>query len=386
MIDKLELLLALAKERHFGRAAEACGVTQPTMSTSLKQLEEILGVMLVQRGSRFQGFTPEGERTLDWARRIVGDARAMRQEINSLKDKLSGEIRIAAIPTVLGMVASLTTPFRAWYPDVRFRVQSCTSADVLGLLENLEVDAGLTYIENEPIGKVRTIPLYNESYRLLTSPDAMFGDRKQVTWKEVGQVPLCLLTPDMQNRRIIDRALKSVGAEAVPTLTSNSLLVLYTHVKTGRWASVMPAKLAETLGLAPVVRLAPAKLNLSLAVIGRRPDGFHERQVDRWARPRGLGGRRGLRIRLPPAHAEGLGEEAGLPQNAHRWRVAMARIMEREGDHDAALRLLADAQRRFRADYFPDLRPIAALRARVLVAQGRAEIKIEARKASARAL
>jgi DNA-binding transcriptional LysR family regulator len=257
LIDKLELLLALAKERHFGRAAEACGVTQPTMSTSLKQLEEILGVMLVQRGSRFQGFTPEGERTLDWARRIVGDARAMRQEINSLKDKLSGEIRIAAIPTVLGMVAQLTTPFRARYPDVRFRIQSCTSADVLGLLENLEVDAGLTYIENEPIGKVRTIPLYNESYRLLTAPDAMFGDRKQVTWKEVGQVPLCLLTPDMQNRRIIDRALRSVGAEATPTLTSNSLLVLYTHVKTGRWASVMPAKLAETLGLADTVRSIP---------------------------------------------------------------------------------------------------------------------------------
>ncbi|MDE2380350.1 LysR family transcriptional regulator, partial [Bradyrhizobium sp.] len=257
MIDKLELLLALAKERHFGRAAEACGVTQPTMSTGLKQLEEILGVMLVQRGSRFQGFTPEGERTLDWARRIVGDARAMRQEINSLKDKLSGEIRIAAIPTVLGMVAQLTTPFRARYPDVSFRVQSCTSADVLGLLENLEVDAGLTYIENEPIGKVRTIPLYNESYRLLTSPDAMFGDRKQVTWKEVGQVPLCLLTPDMQNRRIIDRALRSVGAEATPSLTSNSLLVLYTHVKTGRWASVMPAKLAETLGLSDSIRSIP---------------------------------------------------------------------------------------------------------------------------------
>ena len=121
MIDKLELLLALAKERHFGRAAEACGVTQPTMSTSLKQLEEILGVMLVQRGSRFQGFTPEGERTLDWARRIVGDTRAMRQEINGLKDKLSGEIKLAAIPTVLGMVAQLTTPFRARHPDVRFR-------------------------------------------------------------------------------------------------------------------------------------------------------------------------------------------------------------------------------------------------------------------------
>jgi DNA-binding transcriptional LysR family regulator len=257
LIEKLELLLALAKERHFGRAAEACGVTQPTMSTSLKQLEEILGVMLVQRGSRFQGFTPEGERTLDWARRIVGDARAMRQEIHSLREKLSGEIRIAAIPTVLGMVASLTTPFRARYPEVRFQILSCTSTDVLGLLENLEVDAGLTYLENEPLGKVRSIPLFNESYRLLTSPDGMFGDRETVSWREVGQVPLCLLTPDMQNRRIIDRALRSVGAEATPTLTSNSIIVLYTHVKTGRWASVMPAKLAETLGLSDAVRTIP---------------------------------------------------------------------------------------------------------------------------------
>jgi DNA-binding transcriptional LysR family regulator len=257
LIDKLELLLALAKERHFGRAAEACGVTQPTMSTSLKQLEEILGVMLVQRGSRFQGFTPEGERALDWARRIVGDARAMRQEINALKEGLSGEIAIAAIPTALGMVASLTTPFRARHPDVRFRIVSCTSIAVLGLLENLEVDAGLTYLENEPLGKVRSIPLYNESYRLLTAPDGMFGDRDQVTWKEVGQVPLCLLTPDMQNRRIIDRALKSAGVEAQPTLTSNSIIVLYTHVKTGRWASVMPARLAQTLGLSDSVRTIP---------------------------------------------------------------------------------------------------------------------------------
>ena len=257
MIDKLELLLALAKERHFGRAAEACGVTQPTMSTSLKQLEEILGVMLVQRGSRFVGFTPEGERTLDWARRIVGDVRGMREEINSLKAGLSGEIRIAAIPTVLGMVASLTTPFRARHPNVRFRIVSCTSIEVLGLLENLEVDAGLTYLDNEPLGKVRSVPLYDESYRLITAPDSQFGDRDQVTWKEVGEVPLCLLTPDMQNRRIIDRALLAAGTQAKPSLTSNSVIVLYTHVKTGRWASVMPAKLADTLGLSNAVRAIP---------------------------------------------------------------------------------------------------------------------------------
>jgi DNA-binding transcriptional LysR family regulator len=227
------------------------------MSTSIKQLEEILGVMLVQRGSRFLGFTPEGERTLDWARRIAGDARAMKQEINTLKSGLSGEIRLAVIPTVLGMVASLTTPFRAKHPNVRFRILSCTSIEILGQLENLEADAGLTYLENEPLGKVRSIPLFDETYVLLTAPDAQFGDREQVTWAEVGQVPLCLLTDDMQNRRIIDRALRAAGTQAQPTLTSNSMILLYTHVKTGRWASVMPAILAETLGLADSIRAIP---------------------------------------------------------------------------------------------------------------------------------
>jgi DNA-binding transcriptional LysR family regulator len=276
LIDKLELLLALARERHFGRAAEACGVTQPTMSTGIKQLEEFLGVMLVQRGSRFLGFTPEGERTLEWARRIVADARAMRQDISAMKSGLTGELRVAAIPTVLGMVASLTTPFRARHPDVRFQIVSCTSSEVLGLLENLEVDAGLTYIENEPLGKVRSLPLYQESYRLVTSPDGMFGDRDQVTWREVGQVPLCLLTPNMQNRRIIDRALRQAGTEARPTLTSNSIIVLYTHVKTGRWASVMPAKLAETLGLGEGVRTIPivdpaVSYSIGLVVSPREP-------------------------------------------------------------------------------------------------------------------
>ena len=78
MIDKLEYLLALARERNFGRAAETCGVTQPTFSAGIKQLEDTLGVMLVQRTSRFLGFTAEGERVLDWARTIVADTRAMR--------------------------------------------------------------------------------------------------------------------------------------------------------------------------------------------------------------------------------------------------------------------------------------------------------------------
>jgi DNA-binding transcriptional LysR family regulator len=258
MIDKLEFIIALARERHFGNAAEACGVSQPTLSAGIKQLEDSFGVLLVQRGSRFQGFTPEGERVLDWARRIVGDTRAMRQEIDALRKGLAGHIRIAAIPTALAMVAMITTPFRARHPDVRFTIHSRNSIEVLGLLENLEVDAGLTYLDNEPLGRVQTVPLYSEQYRLLAAADSPLANRDKVTWAEVGKVPLCLLTPDMQNRRIIEQLLKEAGAAAVaPTLESDSILVLFAHVRTGRWASVMPAKLAEVLGLTERVRVIP---------------------------------------------------------------------------------------------------------------------------------
>ncbi len=257
MIDKLEFLLALAREKHFGRAADACGVTQPTLSAGVKQLEDTFGVLLVNRGSRFQGFTAEGERVLDWARRIVGDTRAMRQEVHALKHGLAGRLRIAAIPTALARVETLTTPYRARHPQVQFTVWSRTSLEVLTLLENLEIDAGITYLDNEPLGRVTAVPLYRERYRLLVAADAPLGDRDTVSWADVAQVPLCLLTPDMQNRRIIERLLSETGTNPHITLESDSMILLYSHVKTGRWASVMPARLAATLGLTDVLRAIP---------------------------------------------------------------------------------------------------------------------------------
>ena len=276
MIDKLDFILALAREKHFGRAAEACGVTQPTLSAGVKQLEAQMGVLLVNRGSRFRGFTPEGQRVLDWARRIVGDTRSMREEINALRHGLSGQLRIAAIPTALAMVAALTTPYRERHPNVQFTIWSRNSMEILDLLENLEIDAGLTYLGNEPVGHVNTIPLYRERYRLITSADAPLGNRATVTWAEVAQVPLCLLTPDMQNRRIIDRLLRGAGGESRPTLESDSMILLFSHVRTGRWASVMPAKVAETLGLTATIRAVPitepeAVQSIGLVVPAREP-------------------------------------------------------------------------------------------------------------------
>ncbi len=276
MIDKLEFLLALAREKHFGRAADACGVTQPTLSAGVKQIEDAFGVLLVNRGSRFQGFTAEGERVLEWARRIVGDTRAMRQEVQALKHGLAGKLRLAAIPTALAMVETLTTPYRARHPQVQFTIYSRTSLEILGLLENLEIDAGITYLDNEPLGRVTAVPLYRERYRLLVAADTPLGDRDTVSWADVAQVPLCLLTPDMQNRRIIDRLLRETGTNPHITLESDSMILLYSHVKTGRWASVMPARLAATLGLTDVLRAIPivepeASHTIGLVAPARKP-------------------------------------------------------------------------------------------------------------------
>ncbi|WP_225029740.1 LysR family transcriptional regulator [Xinfangfangia pollutisoli] len=245
MIDKLEMFIALARERHFGRAAEACGVTQPSLSGAIRQLEEQLGVQLVYRGSRFQGLTPEGARVLERALRIVADARALKDEMRSTRAGLSGHLRLGVIPTALPMVADLTGPFAARHPNVSISILSRTSSEILTGIESLDLDAGITYLDNEPLGRVARVPLYTEFYRFLCAPGAPLSGRHSVTWAEVAAQPLCLLTGDMQNRRIVNQHLAEAGTSVAPRIESNSTIALVGHVLTGQWASVAPMRLAQ---------------------------------------------------------------------------------------------------------------------------------------------
>ena len=245
MIEKLDMFIALAREQHFGRAAESCGVTQPTLSAAIKQLEDQLGVKLVYRGSRFQGLTPEGQRVLDWARRIVGDARSMKEEMRAARKGLSGNLRLAAIPTALNLVADMTAEFSRTHPHVRFTIESRTSGEILSMLDNLQIDAGLTYLDNEPLGRVTSVPIYSERYALILPHEHPLADRSRVAWGELADLPLCLLTPDMQNRRIINQHLSEAGVEVAPIIESSSLMVLITHVMHGEWITILPMKAAD---------------------------------------------------------------------------------------------------------------------------------------------
>jgi DNA-binding transcriptional LysR family regulator len=239
VLDRLDMFITLATERHFGRAAEKCGISQPSLSAALKQLEGELGVQLVVRGSRFEGLTPEGARVLGWAKRIVSDARTLRDEMRSLRHGLSGDLRLGVVPTALPVVTRLTAPFLARHPNVRMQVLSRTSTQILDQIDSLQLDAGVTYLDNEPLGRHVAEPLFSEDYCLLVPTGHSLSGRTDLSWGALSDQPLCLLTPDMQNRRIIDQALAQAGVQVAPRLESNSLILLAAHVRAGPWVSVV---------------------------------------------------------------------------------------------------------------------------------------------------
>jgi DNA-binding transcriptional LysR family regulator len=243
LLRQLEYLVTLARERHFGRAATACHVTQPTLSAAIRDLESELGVLIVERGQRFRGLTPEGERIVEWAHRILSDRDAMHQEVTLLKEGLSGHLAIGVIPTALAALGLLTTPFRASHPRVQIRVLSMSSIEIQRGLDNFDIDAAMTYLDNEPLLRVRSVALYRERYYLVTGDSSLFEQQRKVTWAEAATVPLCLLTPDMQNRRIVDQAFRNAGAAPMPVVESDSILGLYTHVRSGLAAVLSQASL-----------------------------------------------------------------------------------------------------------------------------------------------
>ncbi|MGC9370944.1 MAG: LysR family transcriptional regulator [Paracoccaceae bacterium] len=259
MIAKLEMLIALAKEQHFGRAAASLGITQPTLSTGIRQLEDQLGVKLVLRGSRYGGLTPEGQRALVWARQIVGDARRLREEMRFTREGLSGHLRIAVIPTALTTASRLAAAFNAEHPNVGFSILSRNSGEILSMLENLDIDAGISYLDNEPLGRVSTALLYRETYTLVCAPTHPLAGREEVRWSDLAGARLGLLTPDMQNRRIINKSFMEAGLAAEARLESNSTVVLVSQVEQGDMVTVLPEDIARFLTEGKALRMIPIR-------------------------------------------------------------------------------------------------------------------------------
>lgn len=259
-IRQLQYLVALAREKHFTRAASACNVTQPTLSGRIRQLELELGVPIVERGQRYQGLTAEGERVLKWAQLILSTWTSMRQELAQLATSdfgLTGRLVVGGIPSALPMIPLLTKAVRALHPHIDFTVMSLSSEEILRGLDDYSLDVGITYLDNEPIEGLLATPLYDERYCLFLPEDHPLASRETVTWREAAALPLGLPTSNMQNRRIIDRAFRTANCRPDPALETNSVINLCSNVRLMGLASVMPRYILELLGRDPGLIAVP---------------------------------------------------------------------------------------------------------------------------------
>ena len=240
LIKQLQYLVALGRERHFGRAAVACNVSQPTLSAGIRHLEDEMGVPIVERAQRFRGFTPDGQTILVWAQRIVADYEALHQDLSLARQGLAGQLRIGVIPSALPVTSLITGPFARQHPGVNILLRSLTSKEIQRGLDTFELEAGVTYLDNEPLDNVRVRPLYNESYFLIQSRRFAQADTQTVTWEEAAALPLCLLSRDMQNRRIIDSVFRSIGQEPRAQIEANSPISLIAHTRSSAIATILP--------------------------------------------------------------------------------------------------------------------------------------------------
>jgi len=283
-IRQIHYLLALAKTGHFGRAAEISHVSQPALSTAIQHLEEELGITIIKRGQRFQGFTEEGERVLQWARILAQNWEGLRQAATQYSQQLTGVLRIGAIPTTLAVTPLLTEPCQAEYPGIAIKLVSLCAEELIRQLDSFELDLGLTYLDDPRLKGFKTLPLYCERHVLLArNPDPRLI-KSGLSWSDVAGLPLCLLTQNMQNRRLIDAAFRDADVTPKVMLETDSIFALYAHVRSAGLYSVVPHSMLnqfETPQDVTAIPLTP-ELSREVGLIIRRQDLLSPIQDAAW--------------------------------------------------------------------------------------------------------
>jgi DNA-binding transcriptional LysR family regulator len=268
-IRQLEYLVTLERKKHFARAAETCCVSQPALSAGIRHLEEELGVSIVQRGQRYVGFTAEGERILEWAKQAVAAWEGLRQEASSARAHLDGTLRLGAIPTTIPIVPYLTGAYRAAFPEIHQLVKSLSSEEIVRGLDNFDLDLGLTYLEDERLDGFRVWPLYRERYVLLAKNADFLGNQREMSWTDASKLPLCLLTANMQNRRIITAAFRRAKVQPYVVIETDSVFALVSHVLRADVFSIVPHSMLSVFEMRHELTAIPLtpELNRSIGLI-----------------------------------------------------------------------------------------------------------------------
>ncbi|MCG6904389.1 MAG: LysR family transcriptional regulator [Rhodobacter sp.] len=266
----LQFLTALARHRHFAKAAAECGVSQPAFSMRIRALEERLATTIVIRGNRYKGLTAEGEAIMRHARRILDDVRFLEQEVLAAKGDISGTLTLGVVPTAAAYAAKLAIHLYGLYPGIVARIETASSLEIQQWIEDGKIDAGVTYSDNVSSDMLTVEPLYEEHYVLLIPTALVEGNPAMISWKEAAELPLSLLEPRMQNRRILDRMFKEVGAAPRIVSETNALTICVGIACQGLAATVVPNVLLETLGVfegTVAVPLVEPELRKSISLV-----------------------------------------------------------------------------------------------------------------------
>ncbi|MFC5521147.1 LysR family transcriptional regulator [Polaromonas jejuensis] len=251
LLTSLRYLVALSEHRHFARAAQACHITQPALSNALRALEKEFGTPIVKRARSYAGLTPEGERVLATAQRMLHEHALLQQELTSSAGRPRGRLHLGVVPTAVPVAARFAAMLHAAHPGIAPVVRALSSQEIEEGLENLSLDLALGFTDRlKKGGPFAVLPQYAEHYflvRRLQNQDRAMGAElqlgKAMRWVDAAQLPLCLLTPEMHNRSLVDRAFASVGAAVQPVMETNSVLTLALSVLAGDVSSVLPGAL-----------------------------------------------------------------------------------------------------------------------------------------------
>ncbi len=243
-IKQLIYLCNLERERHFGRAAEASFVSQPTLSMRLKNLERELGLSLINRSNNFDGFTAEGERVLAWAREIVSVYQGLKLEVESLKHGVNGTLRIGVVPQCGVSLPLLLKMVSDRYPQLDYRVAVLSADQLLEALTSHTVDVGIGFFE---LATLRELHFQAESltdngvelvYHPAHFPQLEEIDRLRI--EDIATLPLCLAEPTRYFRRYLDASFREAGITQRIILESTSIFQLLQGVQVGLGCLIAP--------------------------------------------------------------------------------------------------------------------------------------------------
>ena len=235
----LEYFVAVARERHFGRAAESCGVSQATLSEQVRKLESTLGVQLFERTKRKVEPTVRGEAILQRAEALLGDARRLLEEARRSAEPLCGELRLGVIAT-LGpyYMPSVIALGRRRFPRLALRLRESTTDELLLALRHGELDVIVVALPVPMEGLVAE-PIFFEPFRLACPSDHELAQRQHVRVRDLKRAPLLLME---DGHCLRDQALALCDARPLPNQSryARSLEMLRHMIAAGEGISVIP--------------------------------------------------------------------------------------------------------------------------------------------------